>query len=285
MIAANTISPMMAAALAPLAAGGEHRQPFAPCQPDFVPGKPGQIRCRTHAAAASVSTSAMNMSSRLVSLRPFCWRSSVERALGDQPPRCDDADPVGHPFGHFQNMRGHDHGAAGAHPVAEQALDVTRRHGVEAGERFVEDDQARVVHQGPGQRHLLAHALGKSLAALVQMRLEAERDQEIARGRFGDRGVDAPEPGDEGEIFQRGQLVVDHRLVRHPCRDLLGGDGIGQRIDAEHRHRAGIGPQQAGHHAQRRGLAGAVGPEQRIEFAGSDGEIERIDREAVKTLR
>ena len=31
-------------ALAPLAAGGEHRQPLAPCQPDFVPGKPGQIR-------------------------------------------------------------------------------------------------------------------------------------------------------------------------------------------------------------------------------------------------
>ena len=48
---------------------------------------------------------------------------------------------------------------------------------------------------------------------------------------------------------------------------------------------AGIGPQQARHHAQGRGLAGAVGAEQRVEFAGSDGEIERIDREAVKTLR
>ena len=39
-----------------------------------------------------------------------------------------------------------------------------------------------------------------------------------------------------------------------------------------------------GHHAQGRGLAGAVGPEQRVEFAGTDREIERIDREAIKTL-
>ena len=32
------------AALSPAPPGGHHRQPFAPCQPDFVPGKPGQGR-------------------------------------------------------------------------------------------------------------------------------------------------------------------------------------------------------------------------------------------------
>ena len=35
---------------------------------------------------------------------------------------------------------------------------------------------------------------------------------------------------------------------------------------------------------KRRGLAGAVGAEQGVEFAGANGEIERIDRGAVKTL-
>ena len=64
----------------------------------------------------------------------------------------------------------------------------------------------------------------------------------------------------------------------------LAATGSRERIDAEHRDRTGIGPQQAGHHAQRRGLAGAVGPEQRVEFAGADGEIERVDREAIKTF-
>ena len=38
------------------------------------------------------------------------------------------------------------------------------------------------------------------------------------------------------------------------------------------------------HHAQRRRLAGAVGAEQRIEFAAVDGEIERVDRRPVEAL-
>ena len=142
-----------------------------------------------------------------------------------------------------------------------------------------------IVDQRAGQRHLLAHALGKSLAAFVQMRLEAERHQKLLRRGCGNRGIDAPEAGDEFEIFQRRQLVVDHRLVGDPGHDLLGGDGIGERVDAQNGDRAGVGPQQAGDHAQGRGLAGAIGAEQGVEFAGANGQVERVDRRAVKTLR
>ena len=208
-----------------------------------------------------------------------------ERTFGHQPSRGDDADPVGHPFGHLEYMCGHDHRAAGAHAICEQSLDVTRRHSVEAGQRFVEDDQAGVVHERARERDLLAHALGKSFASLVQMRLQPQRNQQAMRRRFGDGGIDTPEAGDEFKIFQRGQLVVDHRFIRDPCRHLLGGDGIAERVDAEYRDRSGIGLQQASHHPQRRGLAGAVGADQRIELAGANGEIERIDREAIETFR
>ena len=44
------------------------------------------------------------------------------------------------------------------------------------------------------------------------------------------------------------------------------------------------GAQQAGDHAQCRGLASAVGADQRVEFAAIDGEIERVDRGAVEAL-
>ena len=162
---------------------------------------------------------------------------------------------------------------------------MTRRQRVEAGQRLVEDDQTGIVHQCARQRHLLAHAFGKSFAALVQMRLEPERHQKIMRRGLGRIGIDAPEAGDEFEIFQWRQLVIDHRLVRHPRHDLLGGDGICERIDAQYRDRAGVGAQQAGHHPQCRGLAGAVGAEQGVEFASAHGQIERVDRGAVKTLR
>ena len=145
--------------------------------------------------------------------------------------------------------------------------------------------RAWVVDQRARQRDLLAHALGKSLAALVEVWLQSERDQQVARAWFGDPWLDAPEAGDEFQIFERRQLVINHRLVGHPGHDLLGGDGIAQRVDVENVDRAGVGPQQAGHHAQRRGLAGAVRPKQRVEFARTDGEIEIIDRKALKTLR
>ncbi len=93
------------------------------------------------------------------------------------------------------------------------------------------------------------------------------QSEQLARARLGDGGIDAPQPGDEFEIFERRELVVDHRLVGDPRHDLLGRDRIGERVDAEHRDRAGVGPQQPDHHAQGRGLAGAVGAEQRVELA------------------
>src|SRR5271170_4682070 len=38
----------------------------------------------------------------------------LQRAFGDELAASDDADPVRHALGDFENVRGHDHGAAGA---------------------------------------------------------------------------------------------------------------------------------------------------------------------------
>ena len=115
-----------------------------------------------------------------------------QSAFGDKASGGDHPDPVGHSFGDFKNMRGHDHCAAGANAISEQSLDVARRNRVEPGERFVQNDQARVMYQGSRQRDLLAHAFGETLAALVEMRLSSEREQQFVSGRFGNRGIDCP---------------------------------------------------------------------------------------------
>jgi hypothetical protein len=65
---------------------------------------------------------------------------------------------------------------------------------------------------------------------------------------------------------------------------LLGGDGIGERVDAPDGDRARIRPQQPNDHAQGRRLAGAVRTDQGIELAAIDGEIERVDRRTVKAF-
>src|SRR5690242_21214869 len=53
------------------------------------------------------------------------------------------------------------------------------------------------------------------------------------------RSVDAPQAGNEFEIFERRQLVVDHRLVGDPGHQPLGGDRLGERVDAENMNRTG----------------------------------------------
>src|SRR5271166_4464432 len=75
----------------------------------------------------------------------------LERAFCHEPAVSDDADAVGHAFGDFENMRGHDDGAAGAGALAQYAFDLPRRAGVEAGERLIENNHPRLVHQRAGK--------------------------------------------------------------------------------------------------------------------------------------
>ena len=79
--------------------------------------------------------------------------------------------------------------------LEQHLLDLAGRAGVEAGERFVENDEVRVVHQGAGERHLLQHALGEAAAALMGMRAEAEPLDQLAwRGLCGAVGIDCQRP-------------------------------------------------------------------------------------------
>ena len=48
--------------------------------------------------------------------------------------------------------------------------------------------------------------------------------------------------------------------------------------------RAGVGAEQPRDHAQRRGLAGAVGAKERVELAAPHRKVEMVDRGAVESL-
>src|SRR5690606_20124893 len=88
---------------------------------------------------------------------------------------------------------------------------------------------------------------------------------------------DAPETGDEFEIFPSRQLVVEQRLVRQPCDEALGGDRVGACIDIEHVDVAGVRRKKSGNHPQCGCLAGAVGTEQGVELATADIERDAVD--------
>ena len=172
-----------------IAAARRHqRDPVAPAQAELVAGEPGQCIGTAHSAAtgcaAGSATSVRKVSSRLAAVFPVlrCSSSSVPSAI--KRPLGDDADAVGHALGDFENMRGHDDGAAGGDALAQDVLDQAGGAGIEPGERLIEDDELGIVHQRAGERHFLPHASGKSLAALMRVRFESEPADHFARARF-----------------------------------------------------------------------------------------------------
>ena len=77
-----------------------------------------------------------------------------------------------------------------------------------------------------------------------------------------------PQAGDELEILERGQAIVDHRLVRHPGDDRLGGDRVARRVDAADGDRARILAQQLIQFGEiKRGLLGIKGTEMSADIA------------------
>src|SRR5690349_11656036 len=121
----------------------------------------------------------------------------VEGALRNQAPPGDHADAVGHSLCNLENMRGHDDGTTVAHAGAQHILHLARGARIETGQRFVENYELWVMDKRAGERHLLAHTAGKSLAAFVGVRLEAEPADEFARTCLSHGRINAPKSGDE----------------------------------------------------------------------------------------
>ena len=71
----------------------------------------------------------------------------------------DDADMGGQPLDDFEDVRGQEDGAAARDERQQQVLHLARRHGVDAFEGFVEEEELRRGQERRGERELLPHAM------------------------------------------------------------------------------------------------------------------------------
>ena len=193
----------------------------------------------------------------------------------------DDADAVGEPLGDLENMGRQDDRPTGARALDEDVLDQSRGGGVEAGQWLVEHQQQGIMDEGAGEGDLLLHAAREALAALMPVLPQLQHLQQFVGAGAGGFGLDAPQARDEFQIFQRVELVVKHGLVRQPCGDALGVDGLAARVDAEYGNLAGVGGQKPGDHPQGGRLAGAIGAEQGEKFASADAEVQPVHRDGT----
>ena len=173
------------------------------------------------------------------------------------------------------DVGGKDHGRAFVGQSADHPFQLALVDRVEARKRLVKDHQPRLVDQRAQQLHLLRHALGQladlAVGGIAQAMFLQQRAAPAAA--FGQR--QAAQRADEGDGF-----IGFHRRIEPALFGQIA-DGMGDIVrafGAEHAAGTVIGIDDAQQHAQRRGLARAVGPENAVDRAFGHRQIDAVHR-------
>jgi hypothetical protein len=163
----------------------------------------------------------------------------------------------------------------------EHAEQVARLLRGEDGGRLVEHEDARVAVQRAQDLHALLHADADVLDARVGVDGQAVAIGELAHARAGSLDVEqqaAPRLVGQHDVLGHGHDRDEHEvLVDHADAEV---DGLQRRSDADgpavDAHLALVGLVQPVEDAHERRLAGAVLPEQRVDLAGPQVEVDAI---------
>ena len=149
--------------------------------------------------------------------------------------------------------------------------------GVDAFEGLVEEEDARAVDDGGGERELALHAVGEIGDKLFAVVGEAHEVEEFFGSGARGIGVEAVHAADKGEVFGRGETAEKRHALGDDTDLALERDGVLREVFAEDFDAAGGGGEQAGEHLDGGGFACAVGAEEAEELAGCDGEVDAVD--------
>ena len=177
-----------------------------------------------------------------------------------------------------QDVRGHQQGHAVGLQLAEQLGQAGARFGIEAGGGFVQQQHLGLVDDGLADGDALAQAARQAAAGLLQ----AVAQVEPLRGAF-DRGGDVGfrQALRGGGIFQAAchrEVLVEAEEIREVAHDAVhvarpvADIHVGDRDGARERRL------QPGDAAHQRGLARAVGADQRGDAAVGDGQRDVVER-------
>ena len=203
----------------------------------------------------------------------------LRRPAGHDLAAVDDREVVGEHVGLLEVLRRQEDRDA---VVARQARHLLPHVGaalrVEPGGRLVEEEDARVMHERERQVEPALHAA--RVAADLAVRRVGEADaleqRVAARAPLGLRH--ALERGLEAHVLAAGEQRVERRLLERRA-DLAPHRGaVLHDVAPGHARGARGGRQQRGEHQHGGRLAGAVGPEEAIDLAGLDPQVDAVDR-------
>ena len=167
-----------------------------------------------------------------------------------------------------------------AHPA--QRREQFLHHGGREPERWlVEQQDVRIGHQRAADRQHLLFAAAHGARDLGGAFAQAREQPEHLLAPCGFAVARAPRIGAEQQIFLHRQVAEDAAAFGHqrqPAFDDLVRGKRGDVAAAEHHPLARKGTRDAGDGFQERGLAGAVGAEDRHDLAPVDTERDAVER-------
>jgi hypothetical protein len=200
----------------------------------------------------------------------------VDGGIGEQPAPADDHQML-RGDGHLAHqVAGDQHRTPVGGETLEQVAYPQHAIGIEAVDRFVEDQHRRIPEQRGGNTQPLAHAEGEPAGPPVRDRLQTHLAQHLVN----------PGVGDSMCLRQRPQVIPG-------CSSFVDGAGfeqgpdLGQRIamvavrPAVDGHAAAGGPVQADDHPHGGRLPSPVGAQESRDLARLDGEGQLVDRDLV----
>ena len=200
------------------------------------------------------------------------------RALRDDAPGIDDRDLVGEAVGLLQVLRGEEERHA---VLAVELLDVAPQRvaadRVEPARRLVEEHDARPVYERRGEVEAALHPAGVRPDAPVRGVLEVDDGEQLGHACLDPGARHAVQAALQRQQLAPGLEVVEARFLQ---RDADASPHLGRvalHVEAVDVGAAGGGAQQRGEHADRRGLAGAVRPEEAEHLPALDGEVDAVD--------
>ncbi len=183
-------------------------------------------------------------------------------------------------------VRGHHHRAALALPLVEHVEQPDLAARVERAGRLVEQQHARVHGDDGGDGDALLLAARERVRRAVEELVDAQVVRDL-----GDEALDlVPRQAElqrpEGELVADvGAEQLDVRILEHephPGAEVAAVGGVLERVLGERRAEGedlpGAGEDEPVEHLEERGLAGAVGSDDRHVLAGQDREVDPGER-------
>src|SRR5579864_8227323 len=121
-----------------------------------------------------------------------------------------------------------------------QVLEDQRGGDVESGERFVKDEDFRIVHDCSDQQNPLPHALRVRTNASVPVGMQREQFEQ-GIDLFGKiAALHPPQSADQFQIFPSGQIRIKKGLFRNVAEKLaVGSEVFLDVVTVESNHAAG----------------------------------------------